>query len=193
MSIDFTNNARERETVITQDIPIRVLSTNSVDGIHEPRTREPDVHIELPPLIQLKNISDRFTKLALVAKASSSSISGLTSLGPRLELSANMHGCLRVRILTDAMNITSTWTGLNNPQLDPAQVGGEDGLRNHPSERMRELGDPEGKGEEGWSRVHIDGRDWSKVMSVGRVGGRVIACRLPYRAFGTLHPANSYA
>lgn len=192
MSIDFTNNARERETVITQDIPIRVLSSNSVEGIHEPRTREPDVHIELPPLIQLKSISDRFTRLALAAKASTSSISGLTSIGPRLEMSANMHGCLRIRINTDAMNISSRWTGLTNPQLDPSQVeGGAEALRNHPSERMREVGDAEGKSEEGWSKVRIDGRDWSKVMSVGRVGGRVIACKLSTQPRYLLTDANS--
>jgi len=173
--IDFTNNARERETVITQDVPIRVLSTDTVEGIHEPRTREPDVHIELPPLIQLKTVSDRFTKLALAAKSNASSLSGLTSIGPKLEMSANMHGCLRVRITTDAMKITSTWTKLTNPQLDPAQME-EGALQNHPSERMRQLGDPEGQSEEGWAKVKIDGRDWSKVMSVGRVGGRVIAC-----------------
>ncbi|KAF2672027.1 Hus1-like protein [Microthyrium microscopicum] len=177
MNIDFTNNARERETIITQDIPIRVLSSNSVDGLHEPRTREPDVNIELPSLMQLKAISDRFTRLALVSKASASSVSGATSVGPRLELSANMHGCLRIRIDTDAMNINSTWTGLTNPRLDPSAIeGGEAALQNHPTEIMRQQGDAKGDSEEGWAKVFIDGRDWSKVMSVGRVGGRVIAC-----------------
>jgi len=176
MSIDFTNNARERETVITQHIPIRVLSTDSVDGLHEPMTKEPDVHISFPPLSQLKSISDRFTRLANIAK--SSSISGLTSIGPRLELAANMHGCLRIRVVTDSMNIKSTWTGLSNPGLDPNHVeGGEEAIRNHPTTRMRALGDASGTSEEGWSKVRIDGRDWSKVMSVGRMGGRVIACQ----------------
>jgi HUS1 checkpoint protein len=175
MSIDFTNNARERETVITQHIPIRVLSTDSVNGLHEPRTKEPDVHIAFPPLNQLKSISDRFTKLAQVAKQSQ--VSGLTSIGPRLELAANMHGCLRIRIVTDSMNIKSTWTGLSNPRLDPDQVeGGEEAIRNHPTTRMRALGDASGNSDEGWSKVLIDGRDWSKVMSVGRMGGQVIAC-----------------
>jgi HUS1 checkpoint protein len=177
-SIDFTNNAVERETIITQDIPIRVLSSDTIDGIHQPRTREPDVHIILPPLIQLRSVSDRFTKLAVAAKASHSSISGLTSVGPRLEMSANMHGCLKIGISTDAMNISSTWTGLTNPELDPNQH--EDGvidIENHPSTRMKKLGDKTGKSEEGWAKVRIDGRDWSKVMSVGRLGAnRVIAC-----------------
>lgn len=89
-----------------------------------------------------------------------------------------MHGCLRIGISTDAMNIASTWTGLTNPELDPNQYeGGTIDLENHPSERMKRLGDKEGKSDEGWAKVRIDGRDWSKVMSVGRLGaGRVIAC-----------------
>jgi HUS1 checkpoint protein len=58
---------RDRETIVTQDIPVRVLRQDSVEGIHEPRVREPDAHIILPSLIQLKAISDRFSKLAVSA------------------------------------------------------------------------------------------------------------------------------
>jgi HUS1 checkpoint protein len=173
------SGAHERETVITQDIPVRVLSPASVESLHEPRCREPDVHIVLPPLTQLKAISDRFTKLAMAARTNQSSVSGLTSVGPRLELSANMHGCLRIGTKTDAMIISSLWTGLTNPELDPAQVeGGLEGLQDHPSTRMKQLGNAEGMGEDGWARVHLDGRDWGKVMSVGRLGAKqVIACK----------------
>ncbi|TID20316.1 Hus1-like protein [Venturia nashicola] len=173
-STDFSAGSREREVTITQDVPIRVLSVANVEGIHEPRCREPDVHILLPPLMQLKSISDRFTKLALASKSQSS---GLNTIGPRLEMAANMHGCLRISIKTDAMNISSAWTGLSNPELDPGQIeGGQDGVANHPSTRMKAKGAADGTGEEGWAKVRIDGRDWGKVMSVGRVGGKVIAC-----------------
>ncbi|KAF2755084.1 Hus1-like protein [Pseudovirgaria hyperparasitica] len=159
---------RERETVVTQEIPVRVLSPHQVDGLHEPRCREPDVHIMLPSLLQLKGISDRFTRLASGAKAVAA---------PKLEMAANMHGCLRLRINTDAMNISSVWTGLSNPELDPSQVeGGEEGVLEHPSTKMKRLGSADGKTEEGWAKVRIDGKDWGKVMSVGRLGGRVIAC-----------------
>jgi HUS1 checkpoint protein len=151
-----------------------VLSTDAINTIHQPRTREPDVHILLPPLIQLKSVSDRFTRLAVTTKTTGLSNS---HVGPRLEMAANMHGCLRIGITTDDMGIKSTWTGLVNPELDPAQYEEAGGVGNHPSERMRGLGDREGRSEEGWARVRIDGRDWSKVMSVGRLGaGRVIAC-----------------
>jgi HUS1 checkpoint protein len=166
------NMGRDRETVVTQDIPIRVLTADSVEGIHEPRVREPDAHIILPSLIQLKAISDRFTKLAMATSSGTTSRSvSSTANAPKLELAANMHGSLKLSISTDALNISSVWTGLNNPQLDPRQVeDGEDGLENHPSTRLKAAGP------DAWSTVRIDGRDWGKVLSVGRLGGRVIAC-----------------
>ncbi|KAF2203669.1 Hus1-like protein [Delitschia confertaspora ATCC 74209] len=166
---------QSRETVITQEVPVRVLSPDLVAGLHEPQCREPDVHIILPPLMQLKSISDRFTKLAL---AGGKSASGTTaSHRTRLEMAANMHGCLKMSIRTDAMSISSVWTDLSNPELDPSQVaGGEIGIAEHPSTRMKQLGSADGRSEEGWAMVRIDGRDWGKVMSVGRLGGRVIAC-----------------
>lgn len=171
---------RERETVVTQEVPVRVLSPETVSGLHEPRCREPDVHILLPPLMQLKSISDRFTKLALVGAKSSASggMNAASAQRTRLEMAANMHGCLKLSIRTDAMNISSVWTGLSNPELDPSQVvGGEEGIKEHPSTKMKELGSADGRSEEGWATVRIDGRDWGKVMSVGRLGGRVIACK----------------
>lgn len=180
-SVDISLSRPDRETLITQDIPIRVLAPAVVHGLMEPRCREPDVHIVLPSLIQLKGISDRFTKLALStskAGATASGFRGSTANVPKLELSANMHGCLRLRLRTDAMNISSVWTGLTNPVLDPGQVaGGEEGIAAHPSTRMRTLGDAEGRGEEGWASVRVEGKDWGKVLGVGRLGGRVIACK----------------
>jgi HUS1 checkpoint protein len=161
-------NMRDRETVVTQDIPIRVLTAVSVEGIHEPRVREPDAYIILPSLIQLKAISDRFTKLAL-ATATGTKGGGSNAATPKLELAANMHGSLKLSIATDSLNISSVWTGLTNPELDPKQI--EDGdIENLPSAKLKAAGP------HAWSTVRIDGRDWGKVLSVGRLGGRVIAC-----------------
>lgn len=56
-----------------------------------------------------------------------------------------------------------------NPALDPAQLSqGE--MHELPSERMRRLG------EEGWAKVRIDGRDWGRVLSIGRLSPKVVAC-----------------
>lgn len=154
-----TSLRREHEKIITQDIPVRVLHPETVETIMQPKVREPDVHIQLPPLLQLKAISDRFTKLALA--------SGSTK-APKLELSANMHGSLRLRIRTETTDISSQWSGLENPELDPAQL--DRPLAEHPSTLFRE----EGPGR--WATVRVDGKDWSRVLSVGRLEGRVIAC-----------------
>lgn len=164
------NMRGEREAIVTQDIPIRILTADSVDGIHEPRVRDPDAHIALPSLIQLKAISERFTKLAM---ATASGVTRAVSGGniPKLELSANMHGSLKLSIATDALNISSVWTGLNNPELDPNTMeDGHDSIENHPATKLKAAGP------DAWSTVRIDGRDWGKVLSVGRLGGRVIAC-----------------
>lgn len=173
---------REREKVITQDIPVRVLHPDTVETIMQPQAREPDVHIQLPPLLQLKAISDRFTKLALTSTASSSSTtttrggggSTSTNSNPKLTLSANMHGTLRLRLATDALDITSVWHNLENPALDPAQLPMP--LAEHPSTLFREAGPDK------WATVRVDGRDWSRVLSVGRLEGRVIACFADERA-----------
>ncbi|KJZ71877.1 hypothetical protein HIM_08722 [Hirsutella minnesotensis 3608] len=155
-----TSLRREHEKIITQDIPVRVLHPETVEAIMQPKVREPDVHIQLPPLLQLKAISDRFTKLALASSNANKS--------PKLELSANMHGSLRLRIATDATDICSVWSDLENPELDPAQL--DRPVAEHPSTKFRE----DGPGR--WATVHVDGKDWSRVLSVGRLEGRVIAC-----------------
>lgn len=155
---------REREKIITQDIPVRVLHPDTVETIMQPKVREPDVHIQLPPLLQLKAISDRFTKLALTTATPSRP----NAPGPRLELSANMHGSLRLRLVAESLDIESVWDGLENPELDPSQLTVP--LAEHPSTAFRAAGP------ERWATVRVDGKDWSKVLSVGRLEGRVIAC-----------------
>ena len=155
-----TSLRREHEKIITQDIPVRVLHPETVETIMQPKVREPDVHIQLPPLLQLKAISDRFTKLAMSSTSASKA--------PKLEISANMHGSLRLRIATEATDICSVWSNLENPELDPAQL--ERPVEEHPSTKFRQ------EGPDRWATVRVDGKDWSRVLSVGRLEGRVIAC-----------------
>ncbi|CAJ2507415.1 Uu.00g086010.m01.CDS01 [Anthostomella pinea] len=167
-----TNLSREREKIITQDIPVRVLHPDTVETIMQPKVREPDVHIQLPPLLQVKAISDRFTKLALASRAASLSSTGAapaaSAASPKLELSANMYGELRLRLDTDTLNVESRWGGLDNPELDPTHLNCA--IEDHPSTLFKD------GGPEKWASVRVDGKDWSKVLSVGRLDGRVIAC-----------------
>ncbi|KAJ5109893.1 Hexokinase [Penicillium argentinense] len=180
--------ARERETRITQEIPIKILHETVVEGLHEPHCPDPDVHIILPSLSHLKSISDRFTKLASadpkgrqagigVSLRESGNVTGAANVlsanaAPKLELSANMHGKLRLSIATDDLRIASVWDELVNPPLDPAHIT-QDQYSQLPSERMREVGDDD---ESGWAKVRIDGKDWSRVLSVGRLSPKVVAC-----------------
>ncbi|KAI9790619.1 MAG: hypothetical protein M1816_004951 [Peltula sp. TS41687] len=152
----FGGGGRDLETIVTQNVPVRVLGEARVEGLREPSCPEPDVHIELPSLTQIKAISDRFSKIASGTR--NAGIGSITGSIPKLELSANMHGRLRLRVVTDALSISSVWSGLVNPALDPTQIeGGEEGIRNHPSTRMRELGAQDDGGEAGWATVRVDG------------------------------------
>lgn len=169
----------DRETAVELTIPIRVIPATQVAGLYEPRCREPDVHIHLPPLAQLKAVSDRFTKLAASTPTSTAS-RGNKARGPTLELAATAHGSLRLRLQTDASNIASTWRGLMMAELDPNSVaGGADAIAQHPSTLMKQRSEDS---EDGWATVRIDGKDWGRVLSVGRLGGRVIACFISGRA-----------
>lgn len=163
---------RSRETIITQDVPVKVLHPNDVGGLHEPNLREPDIHIYFPPLAQVKSITDKFLRLAAVTTEPNP-----RKKGPRFQLKANMYGSLNIGLKTDAMSITSSWNDLTNPELDATQIeGGEDAIRDHPSTRMRELGGPDGQNEAGWATVNIDSKEFAKVLSVGRVSGRIVGC-----------------
>jgi HUS1 checkpoint protein len=130
-------------------------------------------------LAQLKAISDRFTKLAVSSsKANGQGPLSSSAFGPKLEMSANMHGSLKLGIATDSLRISSVWTGLVNPPLDPNQMGDTD-MDELPSERMRRLGaEANGDEEAGWAKVRIDGKDWGRVLSVGRLSPKVVACGL---------------
>ena len=91
-----------------------------------------------------------------------------------------MHGSLRISVATSSLKIESKWEGLQNPELDPGVVeSGEEGVREHASTRMK--GVPAGD-ESGWARVRVEGRDWGRVLGVGRLGGRVVACEYSIRS-----------
>ncbi|KAF2840283.1 Hus1-like protein [Patellaria atrata CBS 101060] len=168
-----TTGNTDRTHEINQQIPIRVLSPETVANIHEPRCPDPDVHIQLPNLKALKSISDQFTQIAIRDTVSRSGRQNR----PIINFEANMHGCLRLSVVTDPQNISCLWTELSNPELDPTQVeGGEEGIANHPSTIMKQKGSADGKSLEGWASVRIDGKDLSKVLSIGKLSGRVIAC-----------------
>lgn len=165
---------RTRQTVITQEVCVKVVSDAAVEGLHQPHAGEPSCNIILPKLLQLKSISERFTKLSMAT--GSNGATSVSAASPRLELSANMHGTLKLATATDALRIETTWTGLVNPQLNTEELEGYgNGMMEHPTIRLSRL-DP--NDEEAWAKVRIDGRDWARVLSVGRLSPRVVASML---------------
>lgn len=147
-------------TLVTQEIPVRVLSGASVDGIREPMCPEPDVHVILPPLAHIRSVTERFNKLSL---GSSSSRVSNGSDASRLILSANMAGQFKMRLVNDAVKVESLWKGLNNPNMDLEQAPQSTGDR--PQDEF--------------AKVTVDGKEWGKVLKVGGLAKKVIACKFP--------------
>jgi HUS1 checkpoint protein len=150
-----TSNFLAGSTLVTQEVPVRVLSAASVDTIQEPQTPEADVHIYLPPLSQLRSITERFNKLSTFSQ---------TSEPPqRLILSANMSGEFKMALKGSEVSVESKWRDLQNPVLAEAVENREE----HPSTiRDQTL----------FATVRVDGREWAKVLKVGNVARRVVAC-----------------
>ncbi|KAF8457249.1 checkpoint protein Hus1/Mec3 [Terfezia claveryi] len=143
-------------TTVTQEVPVKVLSASNVVDLVEPTCPEPDVHIILPPLSQLRAISERFNRLT-----GSSSVSD----SHRLLLSANMQGEFKMQIETDVVKVESLFRGLVNPELDPMQIEG--GIENHPSTR-RDRAE--------FAEVRVEGKEWVRLLKVYSIAKRVIAC-----------------
>jgi hypothetical protein len=69
---------------------------------------------------------------------------------------------------------------LTHPELEPSMFeNGVEGVRDDPSTKKKELGGPNGEDPAGWTAVTIDAKDWSRVLSVGRLNSRVIATFIP--------------
>lgn len=147
-------------TTVTQEVPVKVLSAANVADLVEPTCPEPDVHIILPPLSQLRAISERFNRLTQTSSSSTG-----TGDSHRLLLSANMQGEFKMRIETDAVKVESLFRNLVNPELDPMQIEG--GIENHPSTR-RDRAE--------FAEVRVEGKEWVRLLKIYSIARRVIAC-----------------
>lgn len=145
-----TSNFLAGNTLVTQEIPVRVLSATSVENIVEPRAPEADVHIYLPSLPSIRGIADRFNKL-----------SSFSAEPHRLVLAANMSGEFKMALRGTEVSVESRWRDLQNPVL-------ADGEReDHPSTLRDRLA---------FAEARVDGKEWAKVLKVGGLAKRVVAC-----------------
>ncbi|KAF8248746.1 Hus1-like protein [Wilcoxina mikolae CBS 423.85] len=148
-----TSNFLSASTLVTQEIPVRVLSATSVDTIVEPQAPDADVHIYLPSLSQVRGITERFNKLATFS---------LSPDSHKLVLSANMSGEFKLALAGGEVKVESKWRDLQNPLLADTEA-----REGHPSTVRNPTA---------FAEVRVDGREWAKVLRVGGLAKRVVAC-----------------
>lgn len=151
--------------MVTQEIPVRVLSGPSVAAIREPTCPVPDAQVTLPPLAHIRSITERFNKLS----HKSFSHAGDGGEGSRLIISANKLGDFKMRLAgNDAVKVESLWKGLNSSGMNS---GGIPGSTDNPAGTA-------GPGPEAvFVNVTVDGREWWKVLKVGGLARKVVACK----------------
>lgn len=165
LCLTITSSSSSSSTaLITQEIPVRVLSAASVESIHEPRVPPADVHIYLPgPLGALRAVVDRLNRLAGETPGMLASTSGLT----KISVAANMEGGFKMGIVGGEVKVETCWRDLQNPRL-VVEDGDEEGGASTAVATVRDKAK--------WAEVRIDGREWARVLKVGGLARRVVAC-----------------
>ncbi|KAG4304982.1 hypothetical protein PORY_001657 [Pneumocystis oryctolagi] len=120
-------------SAVTHNIHVRVLSP--LMQLSEPVVPEPDCHIILPPLSQLRYISERFRVIS-----------------NKIILKANMSGEFQIGVVSDSCKIETKFKDLINPELDPNTV--ED-ISKHPSQ-IRDKKE--------FVTMKVDARDWLNLL-----------------------------
>lgn len=135
-------------TLVTQEVPVRVLSSASVDSIVEPRAPAPSVLIQLPPLGPVRSVSERFLRIG--------------GQEGKVAISANKEGRFRMRFDADEVKIESCWRNQQNMEAEP--VDGSAVAR--PTQEQRRQ----------FKEVLVDCKEWVKVLKVSNLAKRVVAC-----------------
>ncbi|KAH8927030.1 cell cycle checkpoint, partial [Atractiella rhizophila] len=94
-----------RETLIVQDIAIKVLKPSEMNSFTEPLCPEPPVYIVLPPLESMKSVIER-----------------LKNLDGKIRIRMNRAGELRLKTVCDPAVIEVEWRGCNNPNLEDEET-----------------------------------------------------------------------
>ncbi|KTW26512.1 uncharacterized protein T551_03429 [Pneumocystis jirovecii RU7] len=132
-------------SAVTHNIHVRVLSP--LMQLFEPVVPEPDCHIILPSLSQLRYISERFR-----------------AISNKIFLKANMSGEFQIGVVSDSCKIETKFKDLINPELDPCAVKD---ISKHPSQ-IRD--------KKAFVTVKVSVKDWLNLLQVHIVAKRVIAC-----------------
>ncbi|WWD06059.1 hypothetical protein V865_004144 [Kwoniella europaea PYCC6329] len=90
--------AQRKPMSITHEIPVKILSARRQAGLNEPLCPQPDIHVVLPNLLELRNI-----------------VSRLSHLAEDVKVSANHEGRLELTSKASRVNLTTTWNDLSVP------------------------------------------------------------------------------
>nr|XP_019048408.1 HUS1 checkpoint protein [Kwoniella bestiolae CBS 10118]OCF27338.1 HUS1 checkpoint protein [Kwoniella bestiolae CBS 10118] len=90
--------AQRKPMSITHEIPVKILSPKRQAELNEPLCPQPDIHVVLPNLLELRNI-----------------VSRLSHLADDVKVSANHEGRLELTAKSSRVNLTTTWNELNVP------------------------------------------------------------------------------
>ncbi|KAI8802434.1 checkpoint protein Hus1/Mec3 [Cladochytrium replicatum] len=131
---------------LVQDVPVHVLNKAESDAFKEPMVPEPQVHIMMPPLANVKVIMDR-----------------MKSMSNFITVAANMSGDFVMKVKAQEVQLETTFTDLVNPELDPTQVD----VSKYPSMHR----DPAEFAE---ARVHV--RDFGKFVHSYAVNPTNVVC-----------------
>lgn len=134
--------------IVNHSVPCKVLAPTTWALLQEPTIPDSDVHIILPPLLHVRNISERFR-----------------TLSDRILVKANMTGTFALSMESDAVCIETIWRDLVSPMLDPSQV---ESVQQHPSHTR-----PKDK----FVILKVDAKEWVNLLRVYTLAKRVIACR----------------
>ncbi|WWC85520.1 uncharacterized protein L201_000384 [Kwoniella dendrophila CBS 6074] len=95
--------AQRKAMSITHEIPVKILSPKRQAELNEPLCPQPDIHVVLPNLLELRNI-----------------VSRLSHVADDVKVSANHEGRLELTANSSRVNLTTTWKDLNVPTATSA-------------------------------------------------------------------------
>ena len=168
----------ECKRVLVHEVPILVIGGDSIRDC-EPKFTDPSVHLKLPEAKHVEFISNAYTRLELLARASASEFSGLKhskinndgeldsviaaikpGARPRLEIAATLQNQFRVRAISDTGSFETVW-----PCMHPDV---REGFSTDSIEAFRAAGPDK------WASVLVDAADWLHVLDVSRLTSELI-------------------
>ncbi|KAI9591560.1 checkpoint protein Hus1/Mec3 [Syncephalis fuscata] len=86
---------------LMQTVPVRILTPQEMDPLHEPQVSEPQVYVMMPPLPVVRAYAEK-----------------MRPLSDQIYVGASMCGQFSLHSVMDGADLQTHWTGLINPEID---------------------------------------------------------------------------